>query len=193
MKLQIFDCWLWPLLVQQRLFSQLYLSIVVLATKVSRWYLYPPPNTGQTLECHPNLPFFWVFFYHQLNQSNYSFGMLWLSRLHIVLNFLSLIWRQSIIFYHPYLALGRLAQFGYYSEFTVSLCRVMEDCTMLKKECDYFLPCQPPAAISAVTLSLPNQLNAKNIQHWSGYEPEGWLNTDSTALKLDVFIYLFKI
>lgn len=52
-------------------------TIVILAMKgnVSRWYLYPPPNTGHTLECHPNSPFSWVFFYHQLNQSKYSFSM----------------------------------------------------------------------------------------------------------------------
>lgn len=61
-------------------------TIMVLAMKgnVSRWYLYPPPNTGHTLECHPNSPFSWVFFYHQLNQSKYFFGMSYFYRLCIV-------------------------------------------------------------------------------------------------------------
>lgn len=47
--------------------------------------------------------------------------------------FLFLIQRHSIIFYHPYLVLGRLTWFSCYSEFAVSLCRVMAD---LREECD---------------------------------------------------------
>lgn len=76
--------------------------------------------------------------------------MSWLSRLCIVFCFLSLTQRHSIIFKGPCLALGTLTWFSCYSEFAVSLCRVMADCATLKEECDYFLPRQPPAAISPV-------------------------------------------